>query len=342
MGQPDPQLHPWVELLRTGDHRALARAITCVVERQPLAEALLHALFPLSGHALVLGLTGPPGSGKSTLADAIAGHYRRAGDSVGIVAVDPTSPFTGGAILGDRIRMQQHHRDPEVFIRSLATRGALGGLAQSAADVVTLLDAAGKRRILVETVGVGQDEVDIVQLADVTLVVLVPGMGDEVQAIKAGLMEIADIFVLNKAERGAERLEQEIRAMLALAPRSPGAAWRPPIIKTTATAGAGLDELMAAVSQRLDWIAQHGGLVHHRALQWRQRLPSLLRDRLAEGILYPLLTPERLDQLASALADRRADPHAAADAILAEALQSLAPSSPADCALGARSTKPED
>lgn len=342
MGQPDPELQHWVEKLRSGDHRALARAITCVVERQALAKPLLRDLFPLSGQALVLGLTGPPGSGKSTLADAIAGRYRAAGDSVGIVAVDPTSPFTGGAILGDRIRMQAHHRDPGVFIRSLATRGALGGLAQSAADVVTLLDAAGKRRILVETVGVGQDEVDIVQLADVTIVVLVPGMGDEVQAIKAGLMEIADIFVLNKAERGADRLEQEIRAMLTLAPHPPGdGVWRPPIVKTTATTGAGLDDLLSAVAQRLEWIARHGGLAHHRALQWRQRLPFLLRDRLAETILDPVLTPGRLDQLAAALADRRADPNAAADSVLAEVAKSMAASASAARAFAAPGTKPE-
>ncbi|MGH9394308.1 MAG: methylmalonyl Co-A mutase-associated GTPase MeaB, partial [Terriglobales bacterium] len=294
-----------------------------VVERAPDSEALLRAAYRHAGRARVLGVTGPPGSGKSTLVDALARRYRAASQTVGIVAVDPTSPFTGGAILGDRIRMQAHHADPGIFIRSLATRGALGGLAQAAADVVALLDAAGRERILVETVGVGQDEVDIIQLADVTVVVLVPGMGDEVQAIKAGLMEIADIFVINKSERGPERLEQELKSMLSLAPRSDAAEpWRPPIVRTVATAATGVENLDAAIAQRFDWLERHGGLALHRARQWQQRLRQLARDGLAEGFLASLLSDERRAAVAAAIARDGADPFAAVDALIAEALAS--------------------
>jgi len=311
----------WEEKLRSGETRWLARAISSVVERVPGAEALLHAAYRLGGSARVVGLTGPPGSGKSTLVDALARRYRAAGETVGIVAVDPTSPFTGGAILGDRIRMQAHHADPGIFIRSLATRGALGGLAQSAAEVVALLDAAGRQRILVETVGVGQDEVDIIQLADVTVVVLVPGMGDEVQAIKAGLMEIADIFVINKSERGPERLEQEIKAMLSLAPHAEGARpWRPPIVRTVATDGTGVEALQAAVQDRLAWLDLHGGLAQHRARQWEQRLRLLARDRLAERVLRPKMSDARVQALAEAIAANRQDPLNAVDAMITEAL----------------------
>src|SRR5215468_1926484 len=199
-------LQPWIERLRAGDARALARAITTVENRGPESGELLKALFPHSGQARMIGLTGAPGAGKSTLVNQLAKHYRRAGKTLGIIAVDPTSPYTGGAILGDRIRMQDHHGDPGIYIRSMATRGSLGGLARTTADVATVLDASGRDLILIETVGVGQDEVDIVRLADITIVILVPGMGDDVQTIKAGIMEIADIFVINKSDReGTER-----------------------------------------------------------------------------------------------------------------------------------------
>ena len=195
---------------------------------------MLKALFPQSGLARILGLTGPPGAGKSTLVDQLARHYRKADRTVGIIAVDPTSPYTGGAILGDRIRMQEHFSDPGIFIRSMATRGSLGGLARTTSDVAMVLDASGRDVVMIETVGVGQDEVDIVRLADITVVILVPGMGDDVQTIKAGIMEIADIFVINKSDRdGAERVEREIRALQSLAIRSDK--WTPPIIKTVAT-----------------------------------------------------------------------------------------------------------
>src|SRR5437870_1871494 len=219
----------WVERIRAGEVRALARAISVIEDNTPEAGQLLKALFPFSGKARVIGLTGAPGAGKSTLVDQLARQYRKQERTVGIIAVDPTSPYTGGAILGDRIRMQAHHADSGVFIRSMATRGNLGGVARATTDVATALDASGKDVVLIETVGVGQDEVDIVRLADITIVILVPGMGDDVQTIKAGIMEIADIFVINKSDReGAERVEREIRAMQSLASRHKESDWSPP------------------------------------------------------------------------------------------------------------------
>ena len=244
MNQP---IQDWIEQLRSGDVRALARAISTVENRVPGWSELLKALFRHSGKARVLGLTGPPGAGKSTLVDQLARFYRKHNRSVGIIAVDPTSPYTGGAILGDRIRMQEHFSDPGIYIRSMATRGSLGGLARTTADVTTVLDASGRDLIMIETVGVGQDEVDIVRLADVTILILVPGMGDDVQTIKAGIMEIADIFVINKSDRdGAENVEREIRSLQSLAMRHDG--WTPPIVKTVASQGAGIEELAGAIA----------------------------------------------------------------------------------------------
>ncbi len=234
----EPNLQHLITRLREGNPRALARAITMVENRVPESTELLKAVFPFSGNALLIGLTGSPGAGKSTLVDQIAREYRKQGKTIGIVAVDPTSPFSGGAILGDRIRMSSHYADAGIYIRSMATRGSLGGLASTTADVATVLDASGRDLVMIETVGVGQDEVDIVRLADVTIVILVPGMGDDVQTIKAGIMEIADIFVINKSDReGAERVEREIRAMQSLALRHDN--WVPPIVKTVASEGTG-------------------------------------------------------------------------------------------------------
>src|SRR6185312_1367529 len=233
-----------MERVTSGDARALARAITLVENRTPESSELLKALFPRTGQGKVVGLTGSPGAGKSTLVDHLAREYRKQEKTVGIIAVDPTSPYSGGAILGDRIRMQAHHADPGIYIRSMATRGFLGGLAPATADVATLLDAAGKDVVLVETVGVGQDEIDIVRLAEVTIVILVPGMGDDVQSIKAGIMEIADIFVINKSDRdGADNVGKEIRLMQSLAMR--GDNWQPSIVRTVATEGKGIPELAA-------------------------------------------------------------------------------------------------
>jgi LAO/AO transport system kinase len=231
-----------------GDARALARAATAIENRTGESAALLGELTPHAGHAIVAGITGPPGAGKSTLVDALARAIRREGKTVGILAVDPTSRVSGGAILGDRIRMQAHHGDPGVFIRSMATRGAVGGLARATADLALLLDAAGKDYVLIETVGVGQDEVEVAGVADVTVLVLVPGMGDDVQAIKAGIMEIADIFVINKADHpGADRVESEIAGVLSLAHRADG--WQPPILRTVATEDQGIPELLEAIGK---------------------------------------------------------------------------------------------
>ncbi len=267
--------------LRSGDPRALARAISTVENRSPGWSELLKALFPHSGHARILGLTGPPGAGKSTLVDHLARHYRKQNQTVGIIAVDPTSPYTGGAILGDRIRMQEHFSDPGIYIRSMATRGSLGGLARTTADVATVLDAAGRDLIMIETVGVGQDEVDIVRLADITIVILVPGMGDDVQTIKAGIMEIADIFVINKSDReGAERVEREIRALQSLAVRSDK--WTPPIVKTVASQGVGVDDLAAAIRDYEAFLQRENLILQKKAQNWQDRLVEMLRDAFLE------------------------------------------------------------
>jgi len=242
---------------------------------------MLKALFPQTGHARILGLTGPPGAGKSTLVDQLAKHYRKQNRTVGIIAVDPTSPYTGGAILGDRIRMQDHFSDPGIYIRSMATRGSLGGLARTTADVATVMDASGRDLIMIETVGVGQDEVDIVRLADVTVVILVPGMGDDVQSIKAGIMEIADIFVINKSDReGAERVEREIRTLQSLAIRSDH--WTPPIVKTVASDGTGISELVAAISEYEAYLQKENLVLEHNIENWQERLIEMLRDSLLE------------------------------------------------------------
>ncbi len=230
--------------IREGDARALARAATGIENRDPRALETLRELEEFAGHARIVGITGPPGAGKSTLVDALAAALRSQGKTVAILAIDPTSRITGGAILGDRIRMQQHHADPGIFIRSMATRGSVGGLARATADLVRLMDCAGKDFVIIETVGVGQDEVEVAGLAQVTVVVLVPGMGDDVQALKAGIMEIADVFAINKADvPGADRVEQELRAMLSLANGR-----KPAIVKTVATEGKGIAELLAACS----------------------------------------------------------------------------------------------
>ena len=285
------------ELIVSGDVRALARAATQVENRSPAARELLTALFPHTGRALVVGITGPPGAGKSTLTDQITRLLRAEGKTVGIIAVDPSSPYSGGAILGDRIRMQSHYADPGVFIRSMATRGNLGGLAAATSDLVLLLDAAGLDTILIETVGVGQDEVEIAGLADATLVVLVPGMGDDVQALKAGIMEIADVFVLNKADQpGIDQLEREIEFLLSLAHRPDG--WVPPIVGTVASEGTGVGEALHQARQ----YAQLGG--RHRAQAWGGRLRQMLRERLLERM------PEGvIERAAAQIAARERDPY---------------------------------
>jgi LAO/AO transport system kinase len=291
-----------------GDARSLARAATAIENRSTAAESLLKELFFHTGKAVVLGITGAPGAGKSTLTDQLVHEFRREGKAVGVVAVDPTSPYTGGAVLGDRIRMLSHHADPQVFIRSMATRGHLGGLAAATTDMALLLDAAGKDVVIIETVGVGQDEVEVAKLADVTVVVLVPGMGDDVQAIKAGILEIADIFVINKADQpGADRLEREILALQSLSSRQDG--WVPPIVKTVATDGQGISETRFAIRSFL----ARADAQNRSAANWALRLREMLRERLIEQFA-------NIDFQAAAgeVAARRSDPYTTMEAWLKE------------------------
>ena len=296
-----------MDSVRSGDARALARAISTVENRAPGWSDLLKALFPHTGHARVIGLTGAPGAGKSTLVDQLAKLYRKQERTVGIVAVDPTSPYTGGAILGDRIRMQDHFADPGIYIRSMATRGSLGGLARTTADVTSVLDASGRDLILIETVGVGQDEIDIVRLADITVVILVPGMGDDVQTIKAGIMEIADIFVINKSDRdGAERVEREIRALQSLATRHDG--WTPPIVKTVASEGTGVEELASAVAEYESYLQKENRAQKKNVENWQERLVEMLRDTMLEKARAQL-GDGNLARLAAEVAEHRRDPY---------------------------------
>lgn len=310
-------LQQWVERLRNGDPRALARAISTVEDRRPASSELLKSLFSHTGRARILGLTGSPGAGKSTLVDQLAKHYRKQNQSIGIIAVDPTSPYTGGAILGDRIRMQDHFADSGIYIRSMATRGSLGGLARATADVTTVLDASGRDLIMIETVGVGQDEVDVVRLADITVVILVPGMGDDVQTIKAGIMEIADIFVINKSDReGAERVEREIRAMQALASRNDN--WTPPIVKTVASEGQGIAELAQAIGQYESYLKKENLLKRRNIQNWRERLVEMLRDALLDKARAHMADGE-LKRYAEEVAEHKRDPYTLVEEIVGKA-----------------------
>ncbi len=304
----------FTEKIFNGDPRSVARAITKVENGADDAGELMKAVFPRTGNALIIGITGAPGAGKSSLVDRLAFFYKEKGTRIGIVCVDPSSPFSGGAILGDRIRMSTLGLDKNVFIRSMATRGNLGGLSRATVDAVAILDAAGFDKIIVETVGVGQDEVEIVKTADVSVVVLVPGMGDDIQAIKAGIMEIADVFVINKADReGVLRTQKELEALLSLAHRPDF--WNPPIVKTVATENKGIEDLSKAIESYYEFQKTSENLERRKAIaKWR--LLELLQEKLLADVLNRNGTGEKLDKLAQEIAEKRNNPYSAVEEIL--------------------------
>ena len=310
-----------VDRVAAGDTRAVARAISKVEDVSKDAAQLMKQVFPLTGRGLVIGITGAPGAGKSSLVDKLALLYRNQGERVGIVCVDPSSPFSGGAILGDRIRMQTLGLDSGVFIRSMATRGNLGGLARATVDAVSILDAAGYGKIIIETVGVGQDEVEVVKAADICVVVLVPGMGDDIQAIKAGIMEIGDIFVINKADReGVLTTEKELDALLSLAMRDDS--WEPAIVKTIAIESKGIAELAAAIEKYRNFHSQtESGDGRRRAIA-RWRILELLRERLVAQTLESDSAAAKLDRLAGEVASRQRDPYSAVEEMMQKAVDS--------------------
>jgi LAO/AO transport system kinase len=305
-----------VSSARDGDARAVARLISLVEDASPLLREVMAALAPHTGNAQIVGITGSPGVGKSTSTSELVRELRRAGKRVGVLAVDPSSPFSGGALLGDRVRMQDHATDRDVYIRSMASRGHLGGLAWTTPQALRVLDAAGCDVILIETVGVGQSEVEIASLADTTLVLLAPGMGDGIQAAKAGILEIGDLYVVNKADRdGADQVRRDLRSMLALAERPEGA-WRPPIVKTIASKAEGLDEVVAEIEKHREWLASSGELEKRRTRRARDEIEAIAVTALRErwGDVHGR---SELDDLAAAVVSGDTDPYAAADELLA-------------------------
>ncbi len=307
------------ERVLAGEVRAVARAISLIEDETPAGATLVRQIFARTGRAYLVGVTGPPGAGKSTLVDRMTSELRRAGLSVGVIAIDPTSPFTGGALLGDRVRMQAHAADAGVFIRSMATRGHLGGVARATSDAALVLDAAGKDIILIETVGVGQDEIDIVRTADVSIVTVVPGAGDEVQALKAGIMEIGDIFVVNKADReGADRTASSIESVLSLHTYA-ATDWRPPVLKTEATTGKGVRELLGAIERfRRHMQETHGSRRRARA---KFRMRELLAGRFLRHVEERVLETGEFDTILDRIAARELDPYTALESIIGRAVR---------------------
>lgn len=301
--------------IKEGRFRALGRAVSMVEEGEPDADRLLAELYPLTGQARIIGITGSPGAGKSTLVDALARHYRSKGLRVGIICVDPTSPFTGGAILGDRVRMQDHYLDRNVFIRSMATRGFLGGLAKATNDVVDLLDAASFDVVLVETVGVGQDEVEVIRTVQTNLVVLVPGMGDDIQAIKAGIMEIGDVFVVNKADRpGADRTVMEVRTMMGLVEEHGD--WMVPIVKTVASSSEGIEEMADEIDRHRDYLESSGELDRRNRERVRIRMETHLKEKFLGRLIGGMIPKEEWESLLDDVLKKRNNPHDATEVIL--------------------------
>ena len=304
-----------LEKARAGDKRSTARLLAIVENDEPGAAAVLRALYPATGHAEIVGITGPPGGGKSTLVNRLAGAYRERAGKVAIVAVDPSSPFSGGAILGDRIRMRERFLDEGIFIRSMATRGHAGGLARASARVVNVLDALGTDVVLVETVGVGQEEVDVAQVADTVCLVTVPGLGDDIQAIKAGVLEIADVLVVNKADRpGADETARDLAQMLSLAKDKP---WKPPIVRTSAQTGEGVADLVGAIAKHRAWSRESGEYRERRQGAARAEVEELLREALLRK-LEGRVGDGRLNAAVARVAERAIDPYAAVEELLGE------------------------
>jgi GTPase len=305
-----------VESARAGAPRAVARLISLVEDGHPALREVMAALAPHSGNVHVIGITGSPGVGKSTSTNALVGAFRARGKRVGVLAVDPSSPFSGGALLGDRVRMQDHALDPEVYIRSMASRGHLGGLSWTTPQALRVLDAAGCEVILVETVGVGQSEVEIAGLADTTVVLLAPGMGDGIQAAKAGILEIGDVFVVNKADReGADATVRDIRYMISLADRTEPGLWRPPVVKTVAAQGQGIDELMAALDKHVAWMERTGTLRERRVRRAGDEIEAIALQQL-RARMGDLRHGSGVEQLAADVVDGKTDPYAAADQVV--------------------------
>lgn len=306
------------EKVLAGETRFVARAITMVENGSPDAAELMKAVYPKTGRARIIGITGSPGAGKSSLVDKLAAFYKDKGEKVGIICIDPSSPFSGGAILGDRIRMGALGLDQNVFIRSMATRGNLGGLSRATVDAVSILDAAGFDKVIVETVGVGQDEVEIVKAADISVVVLVPGMGDDIQAIKAGIMEIGDVFVINKADRdGVLRTQKELELLLSLSHRPD--MWNPPIVKTVATENKGIEDLSEAIKSYVEFIAEDETNIVRKVSIAKWRLLELLQERLLRDLLNTDGKGELLDKLSHDIAVKNTDPYSAVDELVGSA-----------------------